>query len=113
MTKLLPILVALGFKTENTALFFVIFIVAIALFAVLYHFLKLSSKDQKLMNNEISHINEKLGNHITDLKAGQKELKIDNKELKRELKADNKELKTELKADISRLESKIDKILSK
>ena len=81
MSKLLPILVSLGFKAENTALFFLISIGVIALFAVLYHF-------QKLINKDISHIKETLNNHITDLKKGQD--KLESKQDKLDSKIDSK-----------------------
>ena len=113
MTKLLPILVSLGFKAENTAFFIIISIVGIALFAVLYHF-------QKLTNKDISHIKD---NCIADLKEGQKELKKDfkdgqkelkedfkdgQKELKKDLKEGQKELKSDFNSRLDKIELKID-----
>ena len=60
---------SLGFKKENTALFLGFFM----LLAVLYHF-------QTHTNKDIRHIKEHLNNHITELKADNKELnnKFDN-----------------------------------
>ena len=66
----------------------------------------------KLIEKDINSIKQTLNNHITDLKAGQKELEGGQKKLE----ADNKELKDgqkKLEADNKRIESKVDKLLSK
>ena len=94
MANFLSILVSLGFKAENTALFLVLI-----LFYILFrHKFELLSKDNK-------HIKETLSNHITD--TNKKIEKVDSKIDKLDSKFDSKIDKLDSKFD-----SKFDKIIS-